>query len=366
MAKKPPKAEPVVVANRGRAPTMADIGRAVGVSAATVSRALAGLPPITEETRKLVEEAAQNAGYKVNRHARSLRSQRSRIILVVIPNLANQNFPDILESIERAAFDLGYDVMIGHLGSNPARSERLADELFTGGIDGILLTSRFSPARVVERIAAGDRLPIVRTLSPGEEGDPIDSILIDEEQAAYDVVRHLLENGYRRISYLNGPTDEPPAILRQRGWRRALAEAGLPYDPRGLLQGGFELEDGRDVARRLLAESSLPDAVFCSNDQSAFGMMQELKTAGVRIPDDMAVAGFDDLSFSQLFDPPLTTIRLPRKEMAEASLLYLTRLIDGAAPAGNQIVPHELIVRESSRPNSVASRSSGKRPLKAR
>jgi len=329
---------------------MADIARVAGVSTATVSRALAGLPPITEETRKRVEQAAQTAGYKINRHARSLRSQRSRIILVVIPNLANQNFPDILESIDRAAFELGYDVMIGHLGSNPARAERLTDELLTGGIDGILLTSRFSPARLVERIKAGDRLPIVRTLSPGEAGDPIDSILIDEEQAAYDVVRHLLDSGRRRIAYLNGPVDEPPAILRRRGWRRALAEAGQPYEPHDLLQGGFDLQDGRDVAHRLLSEGKLPDAVFCSNDESAFGLMTELKAAGVRIPEDIAVAGFDDLSFSHLFDPPLTTIRLPRKEMAKASLRYLTRLIDGAPPIGNQTVPHELIIRRSSTP----------------
>ncbi|SHH04410.1 transcriptional regulator, LacI family [Kaistia soli DSM 19436] len=337
---------------RARSPTMADIARLAGVSASTVSRSLAGLPEISEETRIRVERAAQEAGYKINRHARSLRLQRSAILLVLIPDLANQNYSDLLMNIDRAAFELGYGIMIGHTNVDLERPDRLADELFTGGIDGILLTSGYCPARIRSRIENGSRLPVVRTMSPTEAGSGIASVQIDEVEAAADVVRHLIANGHRRIAHLAGPMTELVSQLRRDGWRRALAEAGLPEGQDLLLPGGFHLEDGKAVARRLIAAGTLPDAIFCGNDESAFGLMTELKRSGVRIPNDIAVAGFDDLTFSQVFDPPLTTVRLPRREMAEASVLYLKQMIEGGASLEDQIVPHELIIRESSGPGS--------------
>jgi len=329
---------------------MADIARLAGVSASTVSRSLAGLPPISEETRVRVERAAQEAGYKINRHARSLRLQRSAILLVLIPDLANQNYSDLLMNLDRVAFDLGYSIMIGHTGVDLERPDRLADELFTGGIDGVLLTSSYCPSRIRDRIEGGERLPVLRTLSPTEATSGIASVQIDEAAASAEVVRHLIANGHRRIAHLAGPMSELVSKLRLEGWRRALAEAGLPNGPDLVLHGGFHLGDGKAVARRLLAAGQLPDAVFCSNDESAFGLMTELKGAGIRIPHDIAVAGFDDLTFSQVFDPPLTTVRLPRREMAQASVLYLKRLIEGGAEVEHQIVPHELILRESSGP----------------
>ncbi len=172
---------------------------------------------------------------------------------------------------------------------------------------------------------------MLRTLSPTEATSGIASVQIDESAAAAEVVRHLIANGHRRIAHLAGPMTELVSILRLEGWRRALAQAGLPDGPDLVAPSGFHLEDGKTVARRLLAAGPLPDAVFCSNDRSAFGFMTELKEAGIRIPHDIAVAGFDDLTFSQVFDPPLTTVRLPRREMAQASVLYLKRLIEGGA-----------------------------------
>jgi len=336
--------------SRLRPPTMADIARLAGVSASTVSRSLAGLPPISEETRIRVENAARQAGYKINRHARSLRLQRSAILLVLIPDLANQNYSDLLKNLDRAAFELGYGLMIGHTGNDLERPDRLADELFTGGIDGILLTSSYCPSRISERLELGERLPVVRTLSPTEIHSGIASVQIDETAAAADVVRHLIANGHRRIAHLEGPPIELVSRLRREGWRRAMAEAGLVAEPGLLHPGGFKLEDGRAVARSLLAAGPLPDAVFCANDESAYGLMTELKSAGIRIPQDIAVAGFDDLPFSQVFDPPLTTVRLPRREMAEVSILYLKQLIEEDAEIEQKLVSHQLIVRGSSGP----------------
>lgn len=335
-----------------RNPTMADIARLAGVSASTVSRALAGLPPITEETRQRVERAARDAGYAVNRHARSLRLQRSGVILVLIPDLANPNFPDLLMHIDRAAFECGYDIMIAHTAIDPGRADRFVDELLSGGIDGVMLTSDFCPPRLLARLQAGIRLPIVRTLSPGSASHGIASVQIDEVKAAFDVVSHLIDAGYREIMHLGGPEREVVAIARRKGWSDALRAHDLPHGEGLVLRGGFLIEDGRNAASVLATRSSLPDAVFCSNDESAYGLIAGLKVLGLRVPDDIAVAGFDDLAFSRVLDPPLTTVRLPRKEMAEASVRLLKTLIENDATGTDEILPHELIVRRSTRPTA--------------
>ncbi|MDX3925883.1 MAG: LacI family DNA-binding transcriptional regulator [Shinella sp.] len=327
---------------------MADIAHIAGVSASTVSRALAGLPPITEETRQRVEQAAKEAGYAVNRHARSLRMKRSKIMLVLIPDLANPNFPDLLMHIDRAAYDCGYDIMIAHTAIDPHRSDRYVDELLAGGIDGVLLTANFCPSRLLERIAAGARLPTVRTLSPTPHPAGITGVQIDEVKAAYDVVDHLAKQGYRRIAHLGGPAQELVAIARRAGWEKALADHGLPSEPDLYIQSGFRVEDGRRAADQMRTWHKRPDAVFCSNDESAYGLIAGLKEQGLRIPEDVGVAGFDDLSFSAVLDPPLTTVRLPRREMAEQSVKKLRALIEDKADNDITILGHELVVRASS------------------
>src|SRR5262249_25530179 len=155
-----------------------------------------------------VAQAAKEAGYAVNRHARSLRLKRSKVMLVLIPNLANPNFPDLLMHIDRAAYDCGYDIMIAHTALDPHRSDRYVDELLAGGPEGVLLTADYCQPKLLERISDGARLPIVRTLSPTPRPDGISGVQIDEEKAAYDVVDHLAKQGYRRIAHLGGPPKE--------------------------------------------------------------------------------------------------------------------------------------------------------------
>jgi LacI family transcriptional regulator, repressor for deo operon, udp, cdd, tsx, nupC, and nupG len=343
MAKrKPPDSKPT------RAPTMADIARIAGVSAATVSRALAGLPPITEETRLRVAQAAKEAGYSVNRHARSLRLKRSKVILVLIPNLANPNFPDLLMHIDQAAYDNGYDIMIAHTAVDLHRSDRYVDELLSGGLDGVLLTADYCPPKLQERIAAGARVPIVRTLSPTPRPDGITGVQIDEVKAAYDVVDHLARQGYRRIAHLGGPPGEVVAIARRQGWEKALDAHRLMSTSDLYIPAGFLMEDGRRASAYFGKSAALPDAIFCSNDESAYGLIAGLKEQGLRVPDDIAVAGFDDLSFSGVLDPPLTTVRLPRREMAVQSVRKLRALIEDDAPNDITILQHELVIRSSS------------------
>ncbi|WP_349959459.1 LacI family DNA-binding transcriptional regulator [Rhizobium sp. ZPR3] len=343
MAKRKP-----IPTNESRIPTMADVARIAGVSTSTVSRALAGLPPIPEETRQRIAQAAKEAGYAINRHARSLRLKRSKVILVLIPNLANPNFPDLLMHIDRAAYDCGYDIMIAHTAIDPGRSDRYVDELLAGSIDGVLLTASYCPPRLLECIAAGRRLPIVRTLSPTPDLTGITAVQIDEVKAAYDVVDHLAKQGYKRIAHLGGPPKEIMAIARRRGWEKALADHGLPASPDFYIQSGFTMIEGQRAADEIRSRPELPDAIFCSNDESAYGLIAALKEHGLRIPQDIAVAGFDDLSFSAVMDPPLTTVRLPRRDMAERSIQKLKALIEDNTDNDNTILAHELVIRASS------------------
>jgi len=331
-----------------RSPTMADIARAVGVSASTVSRALAGSPAIPEDTRRRIEAVARDAGYTMNRHARSLRMKRSRVMLVIIPNLANPNFPDLLMHIDKAAYDCGYDIMIAHMAIDPHRSDRYVDELLSGGIDGVLLTANYCPPKLLDFIAEGLRLPIVRTLSPTLSPEGISGVQINEIQAAFEVVGHLAAQGHRRISHVGGPPMELVAIARRRGWEKALVAHGLPAEPDLYIEAGFTIEDGRHAADRIRALSILPDAVFCSNDESAYGVIAGLRAHGLQVPRDIAIAGFDDLSFSAVMDPPLTTVRLPRQEMAEQAVRKLKALIEDEVDNDITIMEHRLIIRDSS------------------
>jgi LacI family repressor for deo operon, udp, cdd, tsx, nupC, and nupG len=335
----------VTQSGRRRSPTIDDIASLAGVSASTVSRSLSGLGRISDETREKVARAAKDLGYQANRHARSLRLQRSGIILVLIPDLGNQNYADLLVNLDKAAFEAGYSLMIGHTGVNAERSDALADDLFTGGIDGIILTSEYCPSRLREHIAAGESLPVIRTLSPTGQDEGIVGVQIDEVRAARDVVEHLADQGYRRIAHLSGPAGILVSDLRLQGWQEALAGRGL--EERRVVGSGFRMKDGEAAARTILQSEDRPDAVFCANDEAAYGLIVELRRHGLAVPGDIAVAGFDDLTFSALFSPPLTTIRLPRSEMANTSIEQLARLIQGDAVPSEQIVPHQLMIRDS-------------------
>lgn len=325
---------------------LVDIAKLANVSIATVSRSLAGSDRVSNDTRDRVIFAAEKLGYRANRHAVSLRKQRSRVILVMIPDFANHNFAQLLIHMDRAAHRAGYEVMIAHTGDDTLQADSLADELFAGGIAGIILTSSYCPPRVRSLLLSGKQLPVVRTLSPTGRDERITSVQIDEIAAADEIVTHLVEQGHRRIAHLAGEKTQLVAMQREEGWRRSIDRAGLK--DAGVIYRGFRVEDGRAAARELVEGEDLPDAVFIASDSAAFGFVSELRLLGVSVPDQIAVAGFDDVSFSELFTPPLTTVHLPRQAMAERAVDTLVAIIEGGEPEGYSFIPHRLVVRESS------------------
>jgi LacI family repressor for deo operon, udp, cdd, tsx, nupC, and nupG len=315
---------------------MEDIARLAGVSVSTVSRALAGSPKVTGDTRARIEAAVQQTGYVVNQVAQGLRLQRSRQLLVLLPTIANPFFGEIVQGVDEAAQAAGYGVLVGSTEGNLAREAILARQLHTGGVDGLILLTGRIPATLEAHVARGQVVAVSETIP----GQTLPTIAIDNEAAAMAAVAHLIALGHHRIAHIAGPEGNVLTAQRARGWRRALdCEPVIPA-----AFGDFTITSGVTAIERLLAATPRPTAVFCANDEMAIGALKAARTAGLRVPEDISVVGFDDISFAAFTDPPLTTIRQPRRAFGHAAV---AALLHGAPPAR---LAFELIPRASTAP----------------
>jgi LacI family repressor for deo operon, udp, cdd, tsx, nupC, and nupG len=325
---------------------MVDIARLAGVSVATVSRALTGSPLVTPETRERIEAAVRQTGYAVNPLARGLRRQEARQILVLVPDIANPFFSEVLLGIEEEAAARGISMLVGNTAKDPEREDRHAGQLVTGAADGLILLNGRLPPRLERERSLHDRIVAVSEAIPGGE---VPVIGIDNAAAAAAVVAHLAGLGHRRIGHVAGP--ETNILTRQRmaGYRAGLRTAGLKQEPWLVRHGDFTIPSGEAAMAALLALPAPPTAVFCSNDEMAIGAIRALRRAGRAVPRDVAVAGFDDIQFAGTYEPPLTTIRQPRRRMgAEAMALLGRRLAGDPGAGGNVTLPFALVERRSS------------------
>jgi LacI family repressor for deo operon, udp, cdd, tsx, nupC, and nupG len=325
---------------------MVDIARLAGVSVATVSRALADSPRVTAETRERVEAAVRQTGYAVNPLARGLRRQEARQILVLVPDIGNPFFSEVLLGIEEGAAALGFSMLVGNTAKDPVREDRHAVQLLTGAVDGmILLNGRLPPCLQRDRRHHG-RIVAVSEAIPG---GALPVVGIDNAGAGAAAVAHLAGRGHRRIAHVAGPAANILTGQRLDGYRAGLRTAGLAEDPALIRSGDFTIPSGESAMAALLALAHPPTAVFCSNDEMAIGTIRALRAAGRDAPRDMAVIGFDDIQFAGTYEPPLTTIRQPRRRMGAEAAALLGRRIAGEPGAGGDVtLPFALIERRSS------------------
>lgn len=328
-------------------PTIEDVARLAGVSIATVSRCLHMPDIVAAKTRERVLTAVRETGYNLNAAAQSLRSRRSNTVLVVVPDIGNTFFSEILGGIEREASAAGLTMLIGNTGRSQSREEAYVRYLLNGRADGALLLAepkaRWSeiPARADQRVA-----PIVTISEVGSDYGPL-TVSIDNTAAAETAVRHLIALGHRSIGHVCGPESNILTAQRLQGYRRALTEAGLPHRPEFEFPGSFGLESGRAAFERFVALSEQPTALFFANDEMAMGFLSSASVAGIRVPRDLSIVGFDDIHFAQSCIPALTTIHQPRSEMGAAGIRLLLSVLAGEAPAPIRL-PFELLVRGSS------------------
>ncbi|MCX4744181.1 LacI family transcriptional regulator [Kitasatospora sp. NBC_01287] len=339
-------------------PTLEEVAALAGVGRGTVSRVINGSPKVSERARAAVERAVAELGYVPNRAARTLVTSRTEAIALVVPEaetrlFSEPYFSDIISGVSAELSDSDMQLLLV-LVRNERERARLSAYLGERRVDGVLLVAvhRDDPLpTVLEEL----RLPAVLAGRRGDQ-EPLSYVAADNAGGARMAVRHLLRRGCRRIATITGPLDMEVAQARLAGYREALAEAGHvgPAHPVGPAHdelvgvGDFTEQGGRTAMRELLDRAPDLDAVFCASDVLAAGALQTLRAAGRRVPEDVALIGFDDSIVARHTDPPITSVRQPIEEMGRTmARLLLEEIADPGRPRRQVVLATELVVRES-------------------
>lgn len=335
----------------GRRPTQADVARVAGVSQSLVSRVLNGSEVITvpAETRERVLAAIRELGYEPNSGARGLRKGRTFSVALVIPDITNPFYPELERGIQDVAEGHGFDVITYNTDGAIEKERKSLQLLRQGRVDGAVITTfhlgleDFGPL-----VARGTPVVLLGRWPTEVNGQPIDSVYVDNVAAARIAVNRLIDAGHQRIGMLSGRPGTAMADERLRGYRDALAAAELPYDAGIVLQGDFAEEGGERGTEAMLDAVPQPSAIFAANDLMALGAMATLRRRGRRVPQDVAVVGFDDIPEARRVTPPLTTVSQFQKQLGQRAADFLLDRIEGATgPGRSEESPFQLIVRDS-------------------
>jgi DNA-binding LacI/PurR family transcriptional regulator len=321
-----------------------DIATAAGVHYSTVSRALHGVPLVKKETAARIRRIAEEAGFTVSAVARSLATQKTHMIGVVVTVITDPFHHDIISGLDEVADRNGYSVILADSQANPEREVRVVRTFNERRVDAIIVMSSRVGARYMSLLSER-RIPIV-LINNQRRDQYVHSVTIDNVRASFEAVRHLIDLGHTRIAYLGNQLGVYSDPERFSGYRQALAESDIPFQPEVVVHGDYTPEGGERSAKKLLALKRRPTAIFCYNDMLALGALHALR-GKVKVPEEMSVVGFDDLFFAPYLDPPLTTIRQPKKEMGRMAMELVLSLLAGKEMGKTIHVDGELIVRKS-------------------
>jgi LacI family transcriptional regulator len=326
--------------------TIRDVARAAGVSVATVSRVFNNSGPVHEETRARVREVAGALRYSPNSAARSLITAKSNTLGVLLPDLYGEFFSEVIRGIDQTAQHNGYHVLVSSSHESQARIED-AIRAMRGRVDGLIV---MSPDIDGPTLAANlpDSLPVV-LLNCAVDGTSYDAISVDNFGGAYAMVRHLLSTGGTRVAIITGSSRNYDARERLRGYRAALRDAGAEQQEGWEIAGDFTETGGYRAAREIAALSSRPTAVFAANDAMAIGALSAFREVGLRVPEDIAVAGFDDIPMARYMSPPLTSVHVEISELGARAMGVLLAAVQEKNRHERQqvVLPTTLVVRQS-------------------
>ncbi|MBE0545336.1 MAG: LacI family DNA-binding transcriptional regulator [Verrucomicrobia bacterium] len=328
-----------------------DIAARVGVSVMTVSKALRDAHDVSSATKARIKLAAQEMGYVPDSTAQGLRTRTTKTFGLVISSTTNPIFARVVFAIEERAYELGYDVLLAHTLNLAEREEACIRRLLSRRVDGLFVSPvyRMEPqARIYQELVTR-RTPVVLLGSAAPFCDAFVSVQIEELAGSYQITQHLLKLGHRRIAYLTGPATAPWAHERFEGYRRALREEGLDVDDRLVFQAGGTIEDGTKAALQMAGEKCDATAVQAVNDLVAIGCATTLFSQGLRIPQDISLAGFGNVLLAEHFRVPLTTVRQPKFRLGTAAVELMQQLLRNERVESKRL-PAELIVRESTAP----------------
>ena len=335
--------------------TLADLAQELGISTATVSRALKDYPDISADTKRRVIELAQRWNYRPNTMAAGLRKRESKVIGVIIPSIVNHFFSSVIKGIMQVAYDRDYRVMVCQSDESYQKEVTDAYALLSSRVDGLLV----SLAHETDRYDHFDEFwevgtPVVFFDKIPPKAGQFSTVVVDDYGGAYQAVTHLIEQGHRRIAHFRGPVFAYTSRNRLNGYRQALLDHELEVDE-SLIYAceDISFEEGQQYARQVIADHPNCDAIFCVTDTVAMGAMVILKEAQVKIPSDIAIVGFSNWHMSTIIDPPLTSVAQPSHEMGElATQLLLQEIKAGKQEVAfqhqNIVLPTQLKVRLSS------------------
>jgi len=331
--------------------TIYDIAKHLNISPTTVSRGLKDHPTINKNTRKKIAETAKELGYRSNTFASSLRSKRTNTIGVIVPRLNSYFMSSAIAGMESVANEEGYNLIISQSLESVKKEIANANTMFNNRVDGLLVSLAYDTVETDHfKTFVDKKIPVV-FFDRANESDDFMSILIDNYKAGYETTKHLLEQGCKRIMHLGGTRVRNVYADRWKGYKQALKEANIGYEESLVLVSSLNEQSGKDAAKHILKMHKKPDGIFAANDAAALYCMLGLKAAGLHIPDDVAIAGFNNDPFCQIVEPNLTTINYPGYDMGKAAAGNLIGHLNGSSNLGttNKIVLRsELIIRASS------------------
>lgn len=326
-------------------PNIRKVAELAGVSVATVSRTLKTPERVSPQTRERVHLAVEQAGYRPNLMAVQFRSRKTRNLVVLVPVIANVFFARVISGIQEAAHALNYRVLLCDTRGREEVETAYAELVHAHQADGVIQLRAFNP--FVENCHGGSPPPMVNACEV-LDAPPCPSVRLDNRAAARAMTEHLLALGHRRIGLIKGPQGSPLTRERIAGYKDALREAGITPVPGLLCRGNFTLQAGYDAAGQLLSCAERPTAIFCENDEMAIGAIQRIRQSGLRVPEDISVAGFDDIPFAAYCDPPLTTIAQPAEAFGRHAVeMLVAQFEQHPLETPHLVLPYSLVVRGS-------------------
>lgn len=327
--------------------TIKDIARRAGVSPSVVSRALNNKYGVKESTRQLIKNIAREMNYYPNAAARRLVTRKSGMIGVMMADISEPFYTQIIKGMEYVASQTGYTLLFSNSYDNLEKTNVLQKMIVTENVDGLVIVGSNRQDTSFIGMLLETKIPFV-LIERNFKKDKVNCIWIDNKKAAYTATKFLLEKGHKKIAHIAGNLQNEVAIERLAGYTQALKESGVPEPNRLVIHGNFVCEDGYRAMQEILRAQPDCTGVFVANDSMTYGALQAIHEAGFAIPQDIAVVGFDDLEFSAFTNPPLTTIRQPRYEMGKKSMEILIKILQGEEKNGiNLCLPFELVIRNS-------------------
>lgn len=320
------------------------VAKLANVSIATVSRTINHVPTVNPKMAKRVREAIRELNYFPNTQARALVSGRSKLLGLIVSEITNPFFPELIQGFEDVAVASGYEIMIGSTSNDPERMQRCVRRMLERNVEGVAVMTFGIEQPLLDRLAER-HIPLVFVdVAPDRPG--ISAVSVDYHQGIRQAVQHLAVLGHRNIAFVTGPLRLHSAQSRLAAFKKSLQECGIPVDKRLIVEGDHTMEGGMTAAERLMSQRGVPSSIMCSNDMLAIGVLHQLSRSGLRVPDDVSLIGFDDIHMAAMMIPPLTSILMSRADLAHGAISALRGHLEGFPKREYKIGTH-LVVRES-------------------